>query len=144
MPNTTRPDLSALPRMTEPLDNDELTAHFAVPRELLEQLRDDDDATRVGPMPAGLLEDERNREIRADQVHTAATLPPPAPEPVQAVAPRQASAPAGRAAFTPTSDAELLAQVSAMLRPQRVARGLFLALLLAVGALALAWGVLWT
>ena len=58
MSNTKRPDLSGIPRLSEELDGEEMTAHFAVPQELLEQLREDDDATRVQMMPAGLLEEE--------------------------------------------------------------------------------------
>jgi len=141
MPNPKRPDLSAIPRLTEPLENDELTAHFAVPRELLEQLRDDDDATRVQQMPAGLLDDERTREIRADPVHTAPTLPPPASTAAQLESPRP-SAPTARVAFPPTSDAELRDQVTAMLRPQRVARALFVAILILVTGVVLAWRLL--
>lgn len=142
MSNSKRPDLSAIPRLTEPLDNDELTAHFAVPRELLDKLRDDDDATRVGPMPGAFLEDEQTREIRADPVHTAPTLPPPAPASAPVGSARPVARSAARVAFPPTSDAELHAQVSAMLRPQRVARGLFVALLALVVGLALVWRLL--
>lgn len=141
MPNSKRPDLSAIPRATEPTDNDELTAHFAVPRELLDKLRDDDEATRVQLMPAGFLEDEETREIRADSVHTSPTLPPPSPAAVQ-VAPLRQASPLARVAFPPTSDAELQAEVSAMRRPQRVARALFVALLILMTGIALAWRVL--
>lgn len=123
MPDPKRPDLSAIPRLTEPLENDELTAHFAVPRELLDQLRDEDDA-------------------RSDRVHTAPTLPPPAPAAAQAESPRPAAPPVARVVFPPTSDAELHAQVSAMLRPQRVARGLSVALLALVAGVVLGWRLL--
>lgn len=141
MPNPKRPDLSAIPRLTEPLENDELTAHFAVPRELLEQLREHDDATRIQRMPAGFLDDERTREIRADPVHTAPTLPPPSPPAAQAALPRPAAAPA-RVAFPPTSDAELRDQVSAMRRPQRVARAVFVVTLSVVAGVVLLWRLL--
>ena len=126
--------------MTEPIDGDELTAHFAVPRELLDKLRDDD-ATRVQLMPAGFLEDEQTREIHADSAHTAPTLPPPAPVAAQA-APRELPPPLARPAFAPMSDAELQAEVSAMRRPQRVARGLFVALLILMTGVVLAWRAL--
>ena len=146
-----RPDLSALPRLTEPLENEELTAHFSVPAELLEQLRDDDDVTRVGPAPSDFLDSERTIEIRSGGVHTAPTLPPPAPvsAPVAAPAPTASAvqvshqvAPVAPVRFEPTSDADLAAQISAMRRPQRIALATFVALLVVVGAIVLAWRVL--
>jgi hypothetical protein len=137
MPNTKRPVLSAIPRLTEQLDGDELTAHFAVPRELLDKLRDEDDATRVQIMPAGLLEDEQTRQIVADSVHTAPTLPPPAPHAAQAPSVPPPSPPVVRVAFAPASDAELQAEVRAMRRPARVA--LSWGLLVVVAFVLLAW-----
>ncbi|HEX2870880.1 MAG TPA: hypothetical protein VHP33_06480 [Polyangiaceae bacterium] len=140
--------MSGIPRLTEQLDGEELTAHFAVPRELLEQLRDDDDATRVQMMPAGLLEDEQARQSLADSVHTSPTLPPPAPQ-VAAVAAATATAtppthqlspPVVRVAFPPATDAELQAEVRAMRTSSR--RALFVALLIAIGFVLLAWRLL--
>ena len=116
MSNTKRPDLSGIPRLTEELDGEEMTAHFAVPQELLEQLREDEDATRVQMMPAGLLEDER---VSAS-VHTSPTLPPPAPQVAPVPAVPQPSPPIVRAAFPPATDAELEAEVRAMRRSQRL------------------------
>jgi hypothetical protein len=151
MSNTKRPDLSGIPRLTEQLDGDELTAHFAVPRELLEQLRDDDDATRVQMMPAGLLEDE----AVSASVHTSPTLPPPAPQvaPTPQVAPGPQVAPSPpvhrpappsppvvRVAFPPATDAELEAEVRAMRRSQRVA--LVWTLFLVVALILFTWRLL--
>lgn len=118
MSNTKRPDLSGIPRLTEELDGEEMTAHFAVPQELLEQLREDEDATRVQMVPAGLLEDE----VVSASVHTSPTLPPPAPAPqvTPALAVPRASPPIVRAAFPPATDAELEAEVRAMRRSQRL------------------------
>lgn len=134
MSNPKRPDLSGIPRLTEQLEGEELTAHFAVPEELLEQLRADDEATRVQMMPAGLVEDER---VSAS-VHTSPTLPPPppqsAPQSVPTAAIPQPSPPVARAAFVPATDAELEAEVRAMRRSQRLALAwtafLFVALIL--------------
>ena len=128
MSNPKRPDLSGIPRLTEQLEGEELTAHFAVPQELLEQLRDEEDATRVQTMPVGLLDGERHSE----SVHTSPTLPPPAPQsapapqaPTVQVAPApivpQPSPSVARVAFPPASDAELEAEVRAMRRSQRLA-----------------------
>lgn len=145
MSNPKRPDLSGIPRLTEQLDGEELTAHFAVPRELLEQLRDDDDATRVQMMPAGLLEDE----AVSASVHTSPTLPPPAPQsaptPQSAPAPQvhrpaPPSPPVVRVAFPPATDAELEAEVRAMRRSQRVA--LVWTLFLVVALILFTWRLL--
>lgn len=147
MSNPKRPDLSGIPRLTEQLDGEELTAHFAVPRELLEQLRDDDDATRVQMMPAGFLEDERGRLSVADSVHTSPTLAPPAPQaaPAAAAAPappptQRPNPPVVRAAFPPATDAELEAEIRAMRTSPRLA--LSVALLVAAGVAVLAWRLL--
>jgi hypothetical protein len=140
MPNNKRPDLSAIPRLTEQLDGEELTAHFAVPRELLEKLRDDDDATRVQSMPLGLLDDEQTRQIAADSVHTSPTLPPPAPGPTTQQSLQQPSPPVGVGAFPPISDVELDAEVRAMRRPTRLA--LLWGLLLVSAIVLVVWRLL--
>lgn len=133
MSNPKRPDFSGIPRLTEQLDGEELTAHFAVPPELLEQLRDDDDATRVQTMPVGLLEHD-------ESVHTSPTLPPPAPQsaPVPSVA--QPSSPVVRAAFPPATEAELQSELRAMRQPQRFA--LVWGLLIVVALVLFTWRLL--
>lgn len=140
MPTNKRPDLSAIPLLTEQLDGEELTAHFAVPRELLDKLRDDDDATRVQSMPAGLLDDEKTRQISADSVHTSPTLPPPAPGPAHEPPPSQPSPPVGSVAFLPVTEVELDAEVRAMRRPTRLA--LVWGLLVVITAILLVWRLL--
>lgn len=136
MSNTKRPDLSGIPRLTEELDGEEMTAHFAVPQELLEQLREDEDATRVQMMPAGLLEEE----AVSASVHTSPTLPPPAPQAAPTPVVPEPSRPIVRAAFPPATDAELEAEVRAMRRSQRLA--LAWTLFLVVALVLFTWRLL--
>lgn len=113
---------------------DELTVQYSVPPELLEELAAGTDPQRRSATTADAFQDEQ----------TLLMLPRAAAEALGAVAiaspPRPAApAPAPLRAMTPVDISE--AELSALLRPRRVARlaafGLLLVLGLVLGAIAL-------
>lgn len=126
-----------------PPEADELTVQFSVPRELLQQLSElDDEATRVGPAPEGLVEEQTllmqpgfssspaaAAAIAAAIAAQRASTPPPPP---RAPGPRP---------MTPVTISE--AELRALLRPQRVARVVATAVVL-LAALAAVALVLWS
>ncbi len=107
------------------LDVDEMTVQFSVPRELLAQLSEqDDEATRVGPLPAGLIDEPT---LLLQPAFASPALAPPLPPAPHAVVPTVVIAPSAAVPvpmmpvpMTPVSISD--AELAALVRPQRVAR----------------------
>ncbi|MDF3071770.1 MAG: hypothetical protein K0R38_7371 [Polyangiaceae bacterium] len=115
---------------------DELTVQFSVPPELLEELAAGNDPQRRSAPTADAFQDEQTLlmlpRAAAEALGAVAIAPPPRP-----TAP--APAPAPLRAMTPVDISE--AELSALLRPRRMARlaafGLLLVIGLVLGAIAL-------
>lgn len=115
-----------------PPEADELTVQYMVPSELLRELAaGDDEKTRVASLPDAFQE-EQTLLMLPTAAATAVKLPSVTAPPRSERAPLRPMTP------VTISDAE----VSALLRPRRMARlagvGLLLVLVLVVGALAIA------
>ena len=126
-PSANRMPKNDLEPARRPPEADELTVQFSVPKELLLELAAiDDERTRVAPLPDAFLEEQ-----------TLLMLPSVAAEAARGGMSRVTPSRSGPSPLRPMTAVSISdAEMSALLRPQRLARWVGVALVLVIALIA--------